>query len=139
MDNKVQTDLIFLDFSKAFDLVLHDLLIQKLYSFSLHPNIIMVIKDFLSNRSQKVVEGSISNSQTVTSGTIQGSVLGPLLFLIFINDLCEGLSGNIRLFADDTVLYREIKSQQDHSVAARSQSHTQLVHAELYVTKYRQV
>jgi hypothetical protein len=115
MDVKRQTDLIFLDFSKAFDRVSHQILVRKLGDYFLNPKVIAVIKDFLTNRTQKVVvEGVISSSQPVTSGVPQGSVLGPLLFLIYINDLCQDLDSKIRLFADDTVLYREILSPEDH-------------------------
>jgi hypothetical protein len=117
MDHKKQVDLVFLDFSKAFDRVSHDLLLAKLKNFALNTKVINVIQAFLSNRIQRVVvEGSVSSSQPVTSGVPQGSVLGPLLFILFINDLCSGLSSSIRLFADDTVVYREINSPDDHRV-----------------------
>jgi hypothetical protein len=115
MDCKKQVDLIFLDFSKAFDCVSHDILIKKLFSLCPNEKLKLVIKDFLSDRSQRViVEGATSDSQPVTSGVPQGSVLGPLLFLIYVNDLNKDISSEIRLFADDTVLYREITSLDDH-------------------------
>ncbi len=117
MDNRKQVDAVFLDFSKAFDKVSHSLLIRKLQTLLVCPSIVTVIKEFLTDRTQRVViEGSYSSSQPVTSGVPQGSVLGPLLFLIFINDLCKDLKSHIRLFADDTVLYREITSLEDHQI-----------------------
>jgi len=117
MDNKKQVDAIFLDFSKAFDRVSHVILIEKLKIFALNLKCINVIKNFLSDRRQMVVVGgNNSTMKPVTSGVPQGSVLGPLLFLLFVNDLCQNLSSNIRLFADDTVLYREISSAEDHSI-----------------------
>ena len=115
MDNKKQVDLIFLDFSKAFDRVSHDILIKKLFSLCPNEKLKLVVKNFLSDRSQRViVEGSTSDLKPVTSGVPQGSVLGPLLFLVYINDLNKDISSDIRLFADDTVLYREILNSDDH-------------------------
>ena len=72
------------------------------------------IKDFLSNRSQQVsVNNVTSENSDVTSGVPQGSVLGPTLFLIYINDICEDISSDIRIFADDTKIYTPINSQSD--------------------------
>ncbi len=72
------------------------------------------INGFLSDRSQRVVlEGQTSNTEQVTSGVPQGSVLGPVLFLLYINDLPNALSSNVRLFADDSIVYREIATQAD--------------------------
>ena len=73
------------------------------------------IEAFLSNRSQIVVlDGISSDSVPVTSGVPQGSVLGPSIFLLYINDLPDTIDSQVRLFADDTVLYRTIKSDTDH-------------------------
>ena len=115
MDDKRQVDAIFLDYSKAFDHVSHYVLVEKLYSFALDPYIIRVIENVLSNRVQGVVTEACTSSLTpVMSGIPQGNVFGPLLFLLYINDVCTGLSTKIHLFADDTVIYREIYGPEDH-------------------------
>ena len=100
-----QTDLILLDFSKAFDKVSHSKLLWKLHQYGIRGNTLSWIRAFLGDRSQTVVlEGEESGSVPVTSGVPQGSVLGPILFLVYINDLPDELSSQVRLFADDTAL-----------------------------------
>ncbi len=117
MDQRLETDIVFLDFKKAFDRVPHCHLITKLRSVGVHENVIAVVKSFLSGRTQKVVvDGTQSAPASVPSGVPQGSVLGPLLFLIFINDLGENISSQIRFFADDCCLYRPIRSEQDQNI-----------------------
>jgi len=116
MDKRIETDMIFLDFKKAFDRVPHCHLLSKLRALRIDLNVLAVIESFLSGRSQRViVEGALSESVPVVSGVPQGSVLGPLLFIIYINDLSNGMSSHVRLFADDCVLYREINSENDHA------------------------
>ena len=98
--------LILLDFSKAFDKVSHEKLLFKLHHCGVRGQVLNWIKAFLSNRSQTVVLESEKSSQvTVTSGVPQGSVLGSILFLGFINDLPEHIKSKVRLFADDTAVY----------------------------------
>ena len=112
-----QTDLILLDFSKAFDKVNHSKLIWKLHQYGIRGNALSWIQAFLGNRSQTVViEGEESGSVPVSSGVPQGSVLGPILFLVFINDLPEKLSSQVRLFADDTAVYLTIGGLDDGTV-----------------------
>ena len=94
------TDLILLDFSKAFDKVSHEKLIQKLHYYGIRGDTLRWIKDFLDNRKQAIViNGVNSDCIPVSSGVPQGSVL---LFLVYINDLPEQVRSRVSLFADDT-------------------------------------
>ena len=109
-----QLDTILLDFSKAFDKVNHRKLCLKLNHYGVRGQTLMWIKNFLHNRSQRVVvNGKESSSTDVTSGVPQGTVLGPLLFLVYINDLPGRVKSSIRLFADDSYLYRVINTIND--------------------------
>lgn len=118
LDRSSAVDCVFLDFSKAFDKVSHRLLLHKLTVLNIEPHILAWIESFLTNRSQFVhVNGCNSDHSPVSSGVPQGSVLGPLLFLIYINDLPTHVSSSIGLFADDCVIYREITNDSDiHSL-----------------------
>ena len=112
-----QTDLILLDFSKAFDKVNHSKLLWKLHQYGIRGTALSWIRAFLGNRSQTVVlEGEESGSVPVSSGVPQGSVLGPILFLVYINDLPEELSSQVRLFADDTAVYLTVGGSDDGTV-----------------------
>ena len=102
------------DFMKVFDKVPHKRLITKLESYGLSNQIIKWVDNFLNKRNQKVtVNGNESRNRLVTSGIPQGSVLGPILFVIYINDLLECVKANTYLFADDTNIFREIKTEED--------------------------
>ena len=98
-------------FAKAFDKVPHRRLLVKLKHYNLNQQVTGWIESLLSSRTQRVVvDGYMSQEAPVLSGVPQGTVLGPLLFLIFINDITENVSSQIRLFADDCLIYREIWS-----------------------------
>lgn len=104
----------FLDFSKAFDKVCHKLLLHKLQNLNLDPKLLFWLECFLSNRAQFVLANdNVSPRTNVSSGVPQGSVLAPLLFLIYINDLPLSVTSHIHLFADDCVLFREISNDND--------------------------
>ena len=99
------------------DKVPHQKLLQKLEHYNLHPDTTKWIRSFLNNRSQRVVvDGFTSDECPVISGVPQGSVLSPLLFLIFINDISSSLHSLVRLFADDCLLYREIVTRDDQHI-----------------------
>ena len=117
LNNSSRIDVIYFDFAKAFDSVNHDIILQKLkYQFHIDGLLLQFIKSYLQDRKQKVViDGCSSGTRPVHSGVPQGSILGPLLFVIFINDMQSVISPgtNIALYADDTKIWREILSDQD--------------------------
>ena len=114
IDSKQQTDLLILDFSKAFETVPHKKLLFKLSKYGITGNINKWIQSFLVLRKQQViVEGESSKPCSVDSGVPQGSVLGPLNYLCHINYLPQRVTSKVRLFADDCLLYRPIHSPRD--------------------------
>ena len=116
-DKGNQVDICVLDFSKAFDTVPHHKLLHKLSHYGVKGNTLKWIKHFLTDRKMKVVlDGESSEEVAVESGVPQGTVLGPLLFLVHINDLPGIVSSEVRLFADDCLLYREIRKGEDHDI-----------------------
>ena len=97
---------VFLDISKAFDKVWHDGLIFKMRQNSISVKLLKLFQNYLRNRKQRVVlNGFSSDYSSIESGVPQGSVLGPLLFLIYINDLEKNIKSNVKFFADDTMLF----------------------------------
>ena len=114
INSRKPVDVTILDFSKAFDIVAHEHLKSKLRSYGIADGTLLWISSFLEGRKQRVVVNGTSSKWTnVQSGVPQGIVLGPLLFLLFINDKTENITSEIRLFADDCILYRTISSPTD--------------------------
>ena len=113
-DVNKQTDMVIMDFEKAFDKVPHNRLLAKIYHYGIRGQLHKWITSFLTGREQSVVvNGECSSWGKVTSGVPQGTVTGPLWFLIFINDLPLGIESHIRLFSDDCVIYHTISCSAD--------------------------
>jgi hypothetical protein len=98
---------VYLDLQKAFDTVNHDILLKKLYNYGIRGIVYQWFKSYLTNRRQfTCIDDTISDNLCVTCGVPQGSVLGPLLFLLYVNDIGRAVpQGNVKLFADDTNLF----------------------------------
>jgi len=110
---------VYFDFAKAFDTVSHVKLISKRQAYGIDGTLLSIITDFLTDRSQRVVlRAGTSAFSKVVSGVPQGSVLGPLLFLLYINDITDLYPGHvsIKLFADDIKIYMEINNISDVAV-----------------------
>ena len=111
---KGQVDTFILDFEKAFDTPPHELLKSKLFSYRIGGTTLNWINAFLCFRQQRVVVNDIKTDwDPVVSGVPQGTILGPLLSSLYINDISADIESKIRLFADDCVCYREIKNEED--------------------------
>ena len=120
LQKRSQVDVVFLDFQKAFDRVPHQRLRSKLEYYGIIGDSQAWLMSLLSGRQQAVVvDGSQSSWRDVTSGVPQGSVIGPTLFLLYINAICDEPQSTIRLFADDCVIYKEIRDEDDHHVLQR--------------------
>ena len=114
LDDGKQIDAMVLDFTKAFDKVSHKHLFAKLSYYDIQGPTLSWIQDFLTNRTQQIIlDGCSSDSQAVTSGVPQWTVLGPLLFLCFVNDIPGIVSSTVRLYANDILLYRVVNSTED--------------------------
>ena len=118
LDHKTAVDVFYLDISKAFDTVSHPKLLQKIEKYGITSKFLNWIKNFLLSRSQQVrVDGTLSENISVISGVPQGSVLGPLLFLMYINDLARVIRcSSVKMFADDTKIYFKTDSDADHAL-----------------------
>jgi hypothetical protein len=110
----IPVDVFYADFAKAFDKVPHKKLIAKLKSYGINDKTVTWIQSFLADREQRVVLGKeSSNWSRVTSGVPQGSVLGPLLFVIYINDLTKAIENRAGLYADDSKVFRTVENEVD--------------------------
>ena len=134
----LETDVIYLDFAKAFDKVDHEILIRRLSNLGINGPVLKWLTDFLSNRYQTVhVNGVKSYRSLVKSGVPQGTVLGPILFLLFINNMTECLKYSLAgMFADDSRILREISCVSDtfllqedlHSIVKWSEENNMELH-----------
>ena len=117
IDQGDDIDIIYMDYRKTFDTVPHMRLMEKVKGYGFTENIVAWIEDFLTERKQKVIiNGEVSKEKTIKSGIPQGSVLGPLLFLIFVNDLPELTTSLVYLFADDNKVSKAIKNYKDKHI-----------------------
>jgi len=108
LDEGYGIDAIYLDYRKAFDTVPHKRLIMKLQNYGIDGRLLNWLKDFLTLRKMRVgINGSFLSWADVLSGVPQGSILGPILFLIYVNDIADLMSNSIRLFADDTKIWKQ--------------------------------
>ena len=118
LNDNIHTDVIYFDFAKAFDSVNHDIILCKLkYKFNVDGRLLKFIANYLRDRQQRVIIGNeMSSSKCAKSGVPQGSILGPLLFVLFINDLPDGLSSGteLSLYADATKIWRSMCTENDN-------------------------
>jgi len=114
VDEGVGIDAIIIGFSKAFGLVLHDRLLTKVAASGVDSRVVVWVREFLVGRTQRFrVGGQLSMEVKVTSGVPQGSVLGPLLFLVYVDDIWMSIDTSIRLFAAGCKMYRKITNKND--------------------------
>ena len=113
-------DAIIIDFSKAFDLISHDRILRKLAASGVDSRVDICVSEFLVGHTQRVrIGGQLSKEVKVKSGVPQGSVLSPLLFLVYVNDTWRNADPSIRLFADNCIMYRKITNKKDIEICRR--------------------
>ena len=126
LDGEDSVDCIYLDFQKAFDTVPHKRLLNKLKSYGIEGKNLELLLAFLSDRKQRVrVNGEYSKWIKVTSGIPQGSILGPILFVLFINDMPDNVNTNLLMFADDTKIYNIIRKKEEETLETPERSDLQ--------------
>ena len=115
MEDGANVDVVYSDFEKAFDKVDHEELINKMKTkFNMKGKILKWLQSFLNNRKQQVlIEGRKSKMSKVVSGSIQGSVLGPIMFLMYIQDLSEEITANMKIFVDDAKMKAKVNTEED--------------------------
>ena len=124
LEKGISVDVLYLDFSKVLESVPHEWLLLKLKVYGLQGKVLLWIRSFLSERKQAaVINGVKSRTTSVLSGVPQGSVIDPLLFLIYINDLPSQVSSQVLLFADDVKLYCPIVNQQSSCLLEQDIDH----------------
>ena len=120
LNDKIRTDIIYFDFAKAFDSVNHDIMLSKLKNqFGIDGKLLRFFVEYLKDRFQRVtINNEQSSDLRVNSGVPQGSILGPLLFILFLNDIAIGLTDgtSITYYADDTKIWRRIYKMDDHYI-----------------------
>ena len=137
LDNGLETRAVFFDISKAFDKVWHRGLIFKLESAGINGNLLRWFQDYLSNRYQKVIiPGGSSDLCAVKAGVPQGSILGPLLFLVYINDIVNDIESDINLFADDTSLIKIVENPSVTSEVLQSDINKIQIWAEKWLVQF---
>ena len=124
LDKGNNVDAVYLDFAKAFDSVPHKRLLLKLKGYGIDKNTLHWIEGFLSHRRQRVcINGMASSWAPVKSGIPQGSVLGPVLFIVFINDLPEVVKSTSLIFADDTKIFNNADSEDSIAMLQKDINH----------------
>ena len=129
LDNRGQADTFILDFEKAFDTPPHELLKRKLFIYGIGGNTLKWIDSFLWFRQQRVVVNGVK-SDWVLSGVPQGTVLGPLLFSLYTNDISSDIESEIRLFDEDCVCHREIKDEKDTMKSKKTSNDQELIQSD---------
>ena len=129
MDQGLYTGTIFLDLRKAFDVVNHDLIIAKLQIYGCSPSSLLWFKSYLTDRRQCVnLSGTLSNTEVLSSGIPQGSILGPAIFLLFINDLPLCWESRNGLFADDATFYASTTTLTDVQLQLQRDLNSTAIH-----------
>jgi hypothetical protein len=137
LDEQKDIRIAFCDISKAFDRVWHKGLLSKLYRIGIQGELLSWFENYLTGRTQRVtIDGQESEWQNITAGVPQGSVLGPLLFLIYINDLTTVVQSDIRLFADDTILYMTVDDPVTTANALNTDLNNMLNWANQWLVKF---